>query len=164
MCADQPLLYKRPNAAAHASGSSGPGSGEEHPLLANNPPIHEPPKRDFNIVAFYVVICLVGFVQGSSNLSRLAMEYFFKDDVGFSPAQLSIASGLISSPWVIKPVYGFISDSFPIFRRRRTPYFFIFGLTGFAFYMIMAYLVHEAVRTLTHTRTHANTHAPRRLH
>ncbi len=144
-----------------------PPAVESDPLLDKSKPIHAPPAREFNIIAFYFVICVVGFVQGpcpspslllplifpsfpllsgSSNLSKLATEYFFKDDVHFSPAQLSVAGGLIGAPWVIKPVYGFISDSYPILGRRRTPYFLIFGLTGFGFYMIMAYLVHQAVR------------------
>jgi len=38
---------------------------------------------------FYMVICVVSFVQGSSSLSKLASDYFFKDDAGLSPAQLA---------------------------------------------------------------------------
>ncbi len=159
--AAEPLLTHRTgtdSAATNgggANGSAGNGSAavrvsgggdESDPLVLKTSPIHEPPQREFNVVAFYFVICMVGFVQGSSNLAKLATEYFFKDDVHFEPAELAIASGLISSPWVIKPVYGFISDSYPILKRRRSPYFFIFGLTGFGFYMIMAFLVHQAVR------------------
>jgi hypothetical protein len=52
----------------------------------------------------------------------------------FSPAQLALATGVIASPWIAKPIFGFISDSIPIFGMRRRSYLFIFGLTGFASY------------------------------
>ena len=42
--------------------------------------------------------------------------------------------------WVIKPLYGFISDSFPIGGKWRTPYFFLFGLVGFGAWMSLATL------------------------
>ena len=33
-------------------------------------------------------------------------------------------------PWMIKPLYGLITDSLPIWGRRRRPYLIICGLTG----------------------------------
>jgi hypothetical protein len=39
---------------------------------------------------------------------------------------------------MVKPVYGFVSDTFPIFGMRRKPYFFLFGALGFACYMAVA--------------------------
>ena len=33
-------------------------------------------------------------------------------------------------PWVVKPLYGFISDTVPIFGRRRQPYLVACGLVG----------------------------------
>lgn len=113
---------------------------------------------------FYSIVCLVAFVQGSTQLSRLAMQYFFKvrvaasaarrgarraltdraqDDLHIGPATMSIIMGLILVPWVIKPLYGFVSDSFPILGRRRMPYFFIFGATGFLGWMLLAYAAED---------------------
>jgi len=88
---------------------------------------------------FYTIICVVAFVQGSSYLSKLATNYFFKDDLKLSPAAMSVATGIILVPWVIKPIYGFVSDTYPILNRRRTPYFFIFGFFGFFSWMSLAY-------------------------
>ena len=53
---------------------------------------------------------------------------------------MSILGGLIIFPWVIKPVYGFISDSFPIMGMRRSPYLFIFGLFGALSWLSLAYV------------------------
>ena len=33
-------------------------------------------------------------------------------------------------PWMIKPLYGFVTDMFPIMGRRRRPYLIICGLSG----------------------------------
>lgn len=33
-------------------------------------------------------------------------------------------------PWMIKPLYGFVTDTFPIYGLRRQPYIVICGLTG----------------------------------
>eukprot|EP01006_Ploeotia_vitrea_P030730 TRINITY_DN63082_c0_g1_i1.p1 TRINITY_DN63082_c0_g1~~TRINITY_DN63082_c0_g1_i1.p1 ORF type:complete len:659 (-),score=346.39 TRINITY_DN63082_c0_g1_i1:1707-3596(-) len=100
-------------------------------------------RQCWNEKGFFTIICLVAFVQGGNYLSKLATNYYFKDDLHLSPAQVSFASGIIIVPWVIKPVYGFISDSFPIFELRRTPYFFLFGLFGFICWETLAYAVHS---------------------
>lgn len=88
---------------------------------------------------FYTIVMVVAFVQGSSYLSKLATNYYFKDDLKLSPATVSVVSGLILIPWVVKPLYGFISDTYPIWNRRRMPYFFIFGFTGFFSWISLAY-------------------------
>ncbi len=45
-------------------------------------------------------------------------------------AQVAIVSGLGAAPWVVKPVYGFLSDTVPIFGYRRRSYLIICGLLG----------------------------------
>ena len=39
-------------------------------------------------------------------------------------------TGLGAAPWVVKPVYGFLSDTVPIFGYRRRSYLIICGLLG----------------------------------
>lgn len=82
----------------------------------------------FGIEKAYFVLFLVSFSQGIQGLSDLAVSYLYKDDLKLEPFEVSRISGIASIPWVIKPVYGFISDSFPILGYRRKPYLFLFGL------------------------------------
>lgn len=42
--------------------------------------------------------------------------------------QVAILTGFAGIPWVIKPLYGFISDSFPLFGYRRRSYLVLCGL------------------------------------
>ena len=41
-------------------------------------------------------------------------------------------------PWTCKPIYGFVSDIFPIFGYRRRPYIFAAGLVGSAAWFFMS--------------------------
>lgn len=88
-------------------------------------------------------ILLVYFVQGILGLSRLAVSFFLKDDLGLSPAQVSALMGIATLPWVIKPIYGFLSDSLPIFGFRRRSYLLIAGLIGSLSWLYLAWLAHH---------------------
>ena len=44
--------------------------------------------------------------------------------------QVAVLTGLGAAPWVVKPLYGFISDTIPIFGYRRRSYLIICGILG----------------------------------
>ncbi|WP_448533773.1 folate/biopterin family MFS transporter [Parathermosynechococcus lividus] len=75
-------------------------------------------------------ILLVYFVQGVLGLARLAISFFFKDELGLSPAEVAALMGVAALPWVIKPVFGLVSDSLPLFGFRRRSYLVLSGLLG----------------------------------
>eukprot|EP00210_Caulerpa_lentillifera_P000870 g841.t1 len=70
----------------------------------------------------------VYFVQGIVSLSTLATSYFLKDSLLQSPAQVEFVEGFGNIPWVVKPIYGFASDSIPLFGYRRRSYLILCGL------------------------------------
>jgi len=77
-----------------------------------------------------LAILLVYFVQGVLGLARLAISFFFKDELGLSPAEVAALMGVAALPWVIKPVFGLISDSVPLFGFRRRSYLVLSGVLG----------------------------------
>ncbi|WJI25258.1 folate/biopterin family MFS transporter [Thermosynechococcus sp. B0] len=77
-----------------------------------------------------LAILLVYFVQGVLGLARLAISFFFKDELGLSPAEVAALMGVAALPWVIKPVFGLISDSVPLLGFRRRSYLVLSGLLG----------------------------------
>src|SRR6476469_10476232 len=87
-------------------------------------------------------ILLVYFVQGILGLARLAISFFLKDELGIGPAQVSALMGIAALPWIIKPVFGFISDGLPIFGYRRRPYIVLSGLLGTSAWVGLATIVH----------------------
>lgn len=68
-----------------------------------------------------IAIVSVYVVRGILNLARLAISFFLKDDLGLSPAEVSALTGVAVLPWVIKPLFGFVSDGFPVFGYQRHP-------------------------------------------
>lgn len=91
-----------------------------------------------------LAILLVYFVQGILGLARLAISFFLKDELGLSPAQMSVLLGFAALPWMVKPLFGFISDGVPILGYRRRPYLVLSGVLGSAAWIAMATVVHNA--------------------
>jgi folate/biopterin transporter len=89
-----------------------------------------------------LAILMVYAVQGILGISRLAVSFFLKDELALSPAEVAALMGIAALPWVIKPVFGFISDGLPIFGYRRRPYLILSGLLGVAAWLSLANLVH----------------------
>ncbi|KAI3469586.1 hypothetical protein Pfo_026249 [Paulownia fortunei] len=88
-----------------------------------------------------IAVAMVYFVQGVLGLSRLAVNFYLKDDLHLDPAETAIISGVSSLPWLVKPLYGFISDSFPLFGYRRRSYLVLSGLLGAFSWSLMATFV-----------------------
>ncbi|MEG3895817.1 MULTISPECIES: folate/biopterin family MFS transporter [unclassified Microcoleus] len=89
-----------------------------------------------------IAILLIYFVQGILGLARLAVSFFLKDELGMSPAEVSAMLGVVALPWIIKPLFGFMSDGLPIFGYRRRPYIVLSGLLGTSAWVGLATIVH----------------------
>ncbi|XP_021747475.1 folate-biopterin transporter 1, chloroplastic isoform X1 [Chenopodium quinoa] len=88
-----------------------------------------------------IAVAMVYFVQGVLGLSRLAVSFYLKDDLHLDPAETAVISGFSSFPWLVKPLYGFISDSIPLFGYRRRSYLVLSGLLGAFSWTLMATMV-----------------------
>ena len=88
------------------------------------------------------------FVQGVLGLSRLAVSFYFKDELHLSPADAGALLGFSSLPWLVKPLYGFLSDGFPLFGYRRRSYLFLSGLLGCVSWIAFGTIVHDTSSAL----------------
>ena len=50
--------------------------------------------------------------------------------MGDAMLQVAFLTSFAAFPWVVKPLYGFLSDTLPIFGYRRRSYLIICGLLG----------------------------------
>lgn len=71
------------------------------------------------------VFTVVYFAQGMWYLPNLSITFFLKDTLGLSAAQTATFFSITVIPWLIKPLYGLISDFVPLFGRRRKSYFLL---------------------------------------
>ncbi|KHG39870.1 MAG: folate/biopterin family MFS transporter [Aphanizomenon flos-aquae KM1D3_PB] len=91
-----------------------------------------------------IAILTIYFVQGILTLSRLAVSFFLKDELLLGPVQMSTIMGICTIPWMIKPLYGFISDSLPIFGYHRKPYIVMSGFLGCAAWGCLGTIAHTS--------------------
>jgi folate/biopterin transporter len=83
-------------------------------------------------------ILAVYFVQGALGISRLAITFFLKDELHLGPAEVASLTAVAALPWLIKPVYGVLTDSLPLFGYRRRSYLIGAGLIGAASWAYLA--------------------------
>nr|QPI16798.1 MAG: BT1 family protein [Virus NIOZ-UU159] len=90
-----------------------------------------------------LAIALVYFVQGIIGLSSLAITFYYKDTLHLEPSELSFLGSITTIPWIIKPLYGFISDTYPLFGYKRKGYLILSGLLSSSSWLTMSYLVNN---------------------
>jgi len=88
-----------------------------------------------------IAIAIIYFVQGAMSLAQLSISFFLKDELSLSPAEVASLVGIAMLPWTIKPFYGLVSDSLPIFGYRRRPYLVISSLLSASAWLGMAFWV-----------------------
>ncbi len=72
-----------------------------------------------------ILFAVVYFAQGMWYLPNLSITFLLKDTFGLTAAQTAAFFSITVIPWLIKPVYGLISDFVPLFGRRRKSYFLL---------------------------------------
>lgn len=84
-----------------------------------------------------IAIMTIYFVEGALGLARLAQTFLLKDELHLGPAEMSALTGVFTLPWTIKPLYGFLSDGFPLFGYRRRSYLIVCGIVGATSYLAL---------------------------
>jgi MFS family permease len=82
-------------------------------------PFHSPEVRRLALL-----FAIVYFAQGMWYLPNQAITIALKER-GFGAQQVGEFFTFTTIPWLLKPVYGLISDFVPLFGRRRTSYFLL---------------------------------------
>lgn len=82
------------------------------------------------------VVIVYGINQGVSiGLSKVSIQYYMKDEQKLQPSEAQIYFGIIQIPWIIKPLWGLLTDIVPILGYRRRPYFIFAGNLITLFYV-----------------------------
>lgn len=88
---------------------------------------------------------IISFNQGIGSISELAVQYYFKDELHIEPARLSQIFSLIMIPWTIKPLFGMITDLFPIYGYRRKVYIMLCGIFCIMSWLSMAFYINSLI-------------------
>ncbi|KAL4332893.1 hypothetical protein GQ457_07G037350 [Hibiscus cannabinus] len=88
------------------------------------------------IVGIFLVYGLnLGF---SGSFFKVVTDYYWKDVQKVQPSVVQLYIGLYHIPWVMKPVWGLLTDVLPIRGYRRRPYFVVAGILGCASALMVA--------------------------
>jgi hypothetical protein len=86
------------------------------------------------------------FVQGTSNLAHVPILYFIKFALGMGDAGGQLFDALRSSGWLIKPVWGLLSDRVPLFGTHRKSWYVLMAFLALVFWSLSALLALLGVR------------------
>jgi MFS family permease len=90
------------------------------------------------------LIAVVYFAQGMWSLPNQTMAIVLKERDALSAAHVADFMLMSTLPWLIKPVYGLLSDFVPLFGRRRKSYFLLAsGLAAAAGFTLAALPYHD---------------------
>ncbi len=78
--------------------------------------------------------------NGLAALPNLAIKFLLKEVLNITPAGMSYFQAVIVLAWVIKPLWGYFSDSYPIFGYRRKSYLIAASLVACCIWIFLASL------------------------
>lgn len=79
---------------------------------------------------FAIVYAVEGICQAKSGIVWQPLTYFLKQVQGWDAVRISVSLAVLDLPWIIKPLYGAISDFVPLFGYRRRVYLLAANFAG----------------------------------
>lgn len=68
---------------------------------------------------------LVYFNQGIGGLTGQPLFFYLKETLGLPASTVMVLGSVTTIPWMIKPLYGWLSDAFPLWGYRRKSYMMV---------------------------------------
>ena len=78
---------------------------------------------------FATVFVVEGIGQGRVGIVFQPISFYLKE-IGWTPLDVTAYLALLNFPWIIKPVFGLVSDFVPLFGYRRKTYLVIASLVA----------------------------------
>jgi len=103
-----------------------------------------PPRADRNdsdraavrrLLVFFALVYLVEGVGQIGGLIAQPLSFYLKEVHGWAALQVTAFLAVFNFPWIIKPVYGLLSDFVPIFGYRRKSYLIVANIVATAAYL-----------------------------
>jgi len=83
---------------------------------------------------FFGLVYVVEGIGQTGGLIAQPLNYYLKQTFGWSPVEVTAYLTILNLPWIIKPVYGIVSDFLPIFGYRRKAYLVLANAAAAAAY------------------------------
>ena len=90
------------------------------------------------LMLFFALVYIVEGLGQTGGLTAQPLNYFLKQVYGWSPVQVTAYLTVLNLPWIIKPVYGIVSDFVPLFGYRRKAYLILANAAATGAYFSVA--------------------------
>src|SRR5580692_335179 len=84
------------------------------------------------LLLFFALVYVVEGLGQVVGLISQPLNYYLKTAQGWTPVQITAFVTLFNIPWIIKPLYGLVSDFVPLFGYRRKSYLLLANLAAIA--------------------------------
>ncbi len=102
---------------------------------------------------FAVVYTVEGIGQAKVGIVWQPLTHFLKEVYGWTPLQVAASLSVLDVPWIIKPLYGAISDFVPLFGYRRRSYLLLSNTAAITAFVWVTQLVAPGVLIFALTLT-----------
>ena len=84
---------------------------------------------------FAIVYTVEGIGQAKVGVIWQPLTHYLKESQGWSALQIATSLAVLDVPWVIKPLYGMVSDFLPLFGYRRRSYLLLANVCAIAAFL-----------------------------
>src|SRR5258708_359560 len=71
---------------------------------------------------FAIVYTVEGIGQAKVGVIWQPLTHYLKESLAWTPVQIATSLAVLDVPWIVKPLYGMLSDFLPLFGYRRRSY------------------------------------------
>jgi MFS family permease len=84
---------------------------------------------------FAIVYSVEGFCQAKVGIVWQPLTHYLKETQGWDVVQIAASLAVLDVPWVVKPLYGMVSDFLPLFGYRRRSYLLLANAVAVAAFL-----------------------------
>src|SRR3984893_16656587 len=84
------------------------------------------------LLIFFALVYVVEGLGQIVGLISQPLNYYLKEVHGWTPVQVTAFVTVFNLPWIIKPLYGLVSDFVPLFGYRRESYLLLVNVAAMA--------------------------------
>jgi MFS family permease len=84
---------------------------------------------------FAIVYTVEGICQAKVGVVWQPLTHYLKETQGWTPVQIAASLAVLDVPWIVKPLYGMLSDFVPLFGYRRRSYLLLANACAIAAFL-----------------------------
>ena len=107
----------------------------ETPLSSPADAVSDEKRTIDRLLIFFALVYVVEGVGQIVGLISQPLNYYLKEALGWTPIQVTAFITVFNLPWIIKPLYGLVSDFVPLFGYRRKSYLIIANVAAIGGYL-----------------------------